>query len=69
MRLNVDNIDPKIIGLIYEDKARHNHSTLAETLSCLIKRAMEIVDDSTIDNLYPLARSLVPIDGSEDIKE
>lgn len=69
MRLNVDNIDPKIIGLIYEDKARHKHSTLAETLSCLIKRAMEVVDDSTIDNLYPLARSLVPLDGREDIKE
>lgn len=69
MRLNVDNIDPKIIGLIYEDKARHNHSTLAETLACLIKRAMEIVDDSTIDNLYPLARSLVPLDDNEDIKE
>jgi hypothetical protein len=68
MRLNVDNIDPKIIGLIYEDKARHNHSTLADTLACLIKRAMEIVDDSTIDNLHPLARSLVPIEDCEEIK-
>ncbi len=65
MRLNIDNIDPKIIGLIYEDKARHGHLTLAETLACLIKRAMEIVDDSTIDNLY----SLAPLDDSEDVKE
>lgn len=41
MRLNIDNVDPKTIGLIYEDKARHKHSTLADTIECLVKRAMQ----------------------------
>lgn len=48
-RINIDNIDPKVIGLIAEDKARHNHSNLAETLKCLVYKAMDVVDDDTIE--------------------
>lgn len=57
MRLNIDNVDPKVVGLIYEDKARHGHATLAETLECLVKRAMGIVDDTTIKKLPSLKTS------------
>ncbi len=68
MRLNVDNIKPKIVGLIYEDKAEHNHTTLAETLECLVKRAMGIVDDSTIEILYPIVNRLQSSRSEEEIK-
>lgn len=51
MRLNVDNIKPKVVGLIYEDKTEHNHETLADTIECLVKRAMGIVDDDTIERI------------------
>lgn len=68
MRLNIDNVKPKIVGLIYEDKAEHKHATLAETLECLVKRAMGIVDDSTIDRLHPLARDLQLAENGE-VKE
>lgn len=51
MRLNIDNIDPKVMGLIVEDKARHNHSNLASTLKCLVYKAMDIVDDDTIEDV------------------
>lgn len=53
MRLNIDNIDPKVIGLIYEDKARHKHSTLADTVECLVKRAMEIEPPKKIEQVSP----------------
>lgn len=68
MRINVDNVNPNVIGLIYEDKARHGHSTLAETLECLVKTAMRIVDDSTIDKLHPLAKHLQPYESEEEVK-
>ena len=64
MRLNIDNVKPRIVGLIYEDKAEHGHANLAETLECLVKRAMGIVDDSTIDQLY-LVKSSLHTNGEE----
>lgn len=53
MRLHLKNISPEVHGMITEHKASHNHKNLDDTVTCLIKNAMQnfnnrdIHEDST----------------------
>lgn len=49
-RLSIDGVKPYIVYLIYKDKTDHGHQDLAETLGCIVRKAMGIIDDSNIDN-------------------
>lgn len=67
MRLNIDNIDPEVIGLIYEDKARHKHSTLAETLECLVKRAMVTQRSNLTETIENVVKKMIGKHNKEGI--
>lgn len=56
IRLNVDNIDSDVIGLIHEYKCEYSCATIGEALNLLVKIAMEVADDTTIDILGPICR-------------
>jgi len=49
-RLSIDGVKPYIVYLIYKDKTDHGHLDLADTLGCIVRKAMGIIDDSNIDD-------------------
>ncbi len=48
MRLHLKNISPVVHGMITEHKASHNHKNLDDTVTCLIKNAMQNFDNRDI---------------------
>ncbi len=45
MRLHIKNLSPEAHGFIAQDKAKHNHKNLEETVECIIKTASKYESD------------------------